>query len=71
MGRKSVGSILWQSEKDNEVQQVEVESYLTCTKLKKNVFYQKTCKNDLTLKNISPNTQSNTYRNIPQETQEP
>jgi hypothetical protein len=39
-----VGSILWQSEKDNEVQQVEVESYLICTKLEKQLFTKRPLK---------------------------
>jgi hypothetical protein len=39
-------------------------------KVGKMSFYQKTFKNDPTLKNF-PNTQSKMYRNIPEETQEP
>jgi hypothetical protein len=69
----SVGSILWQSEKNNEMHKVKVESGGILTymhKVGKMTFYQKTFKNDPTLKYF-PNTQSNTYLNIPQETQEP
>jgi len=38
--------------------------------VEKMTFYQKTFKNDANLKTF-PNTQSNMYRNIAQETQEP
>jgi hypothetical protein len=38
MCHNSKGLILWKSQKDNEVQQVEVESYPKCTMLEKRLF---------------------------------